>query len=477
MNNPTPSADAVTVPHWLTGLTIVCLIAFTAESAQLISFSGFLFEGAWQGLHIIAAARILEGLPLYPDPVQGASYYVYAPALPWIHAGFLALMGKSILTMKVSALFFCAATLMGIAVLSRLLGANRRACLVAVGFYVAFYQIIQFWHLSVRPDSPATALVIWATITGVIATRTSHVIWPLVTGLLFALAALCKQTYGLMGLAFFTYLLVQSEKRVLIVAMSVWVITGLIVTLLYSRGDEHFIQSMLILGEHQRNSLGSTLLLSRFLLFFLAIPLGLAILQREKLGALPFMIAGAAAMGLVGVSKWGGNINAFQCLIALCSPVIAYQLSQPDKLIRSLVSLGSALFVAMFIIGSSQRILAYDPAQAGNVDRVADFIDRHRDQVLYFPKHNYLTYLYADQYHHCDWMSENLIKADKQPPRELLENLVNRKYDLILGEFSTEGLNEFRTNFYHAAGLTSAVGIEIYQANAHLTAPEKPSAD
>ena len=64
--------------YLLSGLSAVILLAFVIEAVQYLVFPGFPYEGPWQGMHVIAAARILEGLPLYPDPLVEASYYVYA---------------------------------------------------------------------------------------------------------------------------------------------------------------------------------------------------------------------------------------------------------------------------------------------------------------------------------------------------------------------------------------------------------------
>ena len=133
--------------YLLSGLCAVTILAFVIEAAQYLAFPGFPYEGPWQGLHVIAAARILEGLPLYPDPFVAGSYYVYTPALPWIHAGFLLVLGKSILAMKLSALMFCLANIAGIFVISRQLGASRMSSLIGVAYYLSFFSVLQFWHL------------------------------------------------------------------------------------------------------------------------------------------------------------------------------------------------------------------------------------------------------------------------------------------------------------------------------------------
>ena len=170
--------------YLLSGLCAVTILAFVIEAAQYLAFPGFPYEGPWQGLHVIAAARILEGLPLYPDPFVAGSYYVYTPALPWIHAGFLLVLGKSILAMKLSALMFCLANIAGIFVISRQLGASRMSSLIGVAYYLSFFSVLQFWHLSVRPDNLGTALILWGSVCALLALKCSRGHHALLAGFL-----------------------------------------------------------------------------------------------------------------------------------------------------------------------------------------------------------------------------------------------------------------------------------------------------
>ena len=96
------------------------------------------------------------------------------------------------------------------------------------------------------------------------------------------------------------------------------------------------------------------------------------------------------------------------------------------------------------------------------------FVETNKDKTLYYPVNNYLTWIYADQYHHCDWMSENLVRGEWRPPKIFLASLVDRKYDMILGEFNTKGLNEFRTHFYNLSDAHPDAGVRIYTPKAEL---------
>ena len=59
-------------------------------------------------------------------------------------------------------------------------------------------------------------------------------------------------------------------------------------------------------------------------------------------------------------------------------------------------------------------------------------------------------------------MSENLVRGEWRPPKIFLASLVDRKYDMILGEFNTKGLNEFRTHFYNLSDAHPDAGVSIY---------------
>jgi len=459
----------IKTPIWLILIATAAMLTFIIEAAQLLAFPGFMFEGPWQGLHIIAAARILEGLTLYPDPNAAASYYVYSPLLPWIHAGFLAILGKSIFAMKVSALVFCLATLAGIYKLSRVVGATPFASITAMSFYLAFYEISQYWHLSIRPDTAGIAFVLWGSICGFLATKETNTnkfyVLTICAGLLFACAALCKQPFGLMGIAFFAYLAAFKHYRVLVVCVITWVAFGAATTLPYIFGDEYFLESMLILRQHETYSLFATLLSNQQIFLILAIPLALAAVHRATTGPLPFLIAGALIMGVIGTIKWGGNINAYLSLFALCAPMMAFQLSRPDPTSRSLTAIACAIFITFFAAGSVNRIMNYSQDRPGNITETVRFIEENADKTIYFPRHNYLTYLYADQYHHCDWMSENLVRAGSKPPNSFLASIAEKQYDYIMGQFSTSGLEEFRDHFYHEDASVKGLGYPVYVRN------------
>jgi hypothetical protein len=84
------------------------------------------------------------------------------------------------------------------------------------------------------------------------------------------------------------------------------------------------------------------------------------------------------------------------------------------------------------------------------------FVERHRDKSVYFPKHNYVTYISTGQYYHCDWMSEGLEAAGFSIPSELSEQLASHRFDYIIGDFTTSEMSAQVRQYYELSALVDS---------------------
>ena len=156
-----PAGGPAEIPVWVVVICSLALVMFVLEVIQHLRFPWFAVHDPWQGLQLPAAARILEGELLYPNVLHEASFYAYPPMLPWIYAMFLKTFGIGAFSIKLAAALSCAITLWGIYYLATLLTRHRLAGLLAIGFYLSFFEPLRFGHILVSPDNIATCFALW----------------------------------------------------------------------------------------------------------------------------------------------------------------------------------------------------------------------------------------------------------------------------------------------------------------------------
>lgn len=449
-------------PQWVIVVCSLAAMFFTAEVVLYMLFPGFAHNEPWQGLHITAAARILDNKALYPELSTEESYYAYSPLLPWIHALFLKVFGIGTFSVKVSALLSCIANILGIYSISRIMGAEKKSIFVVIAFFLSFYPVLGFWFLSVRPDNISSAFVVWATVTGYQAEKSKNLAWPILAGVLLAASALCKQTFGIMGICFFCYFLWKRQFRIALSGFMTWSALGLIFLVVYNTGEEHFLSTIKMMSAQSIHM--PTHNMPYFLIALLLIPLSITLVNFRTLGLLGPMIVGSFVMGVIGISKWGGWSNGFFTLIVLCTPVLAWAMIMESRqnYFTRFVAVAIGMVVLLYLPRSIERIINWDKHHPDYLANARQFIVQKQDKKIYFPRRNYLTYILADQYYHCDWMTENLIHAGMPAPKIILTQIRAGSFDYIVGELTTKDMKSFVSQFYKRAKVSGIENIEIY---------------
>ena len=441
------------IPLWVVLVCSAALALFVAEVTLTLQYPWFASNEIWQGLQIPAAARILEGAVLYPDIYSEASFYGYPPMLPWIHALFLSVFGIGIFAVKISAVLACGLTLVGIYYLSTLLTHNRVAGLLAVAFYTSFFEALQFWHISVRPDNMGSCFVLWATIIGY-RYKDSARIWPsLAAGGLLAAAALCKQPFVVVGLSFFGYLFWTGRTRFGTRGALVWVLSGLLFLLAYDTGGERFWDIIIIASQHPLKSPWEIISTSNWILALLLVPASIVIVNFRGLGLLSWQVVGAIAMGILGLSKVGGDVNGFLTAVVLLSPLMVSGLgrNQENAQLKRLLPVLVGLTVVVSSVHSIDRVVNWKSRHLDNITPVARFIEQNKDKKVYYPIKNYLTYVTSGQYYHCDLQSETLVWAGLPVPEAVLKTVAEKYFDYILGDFKSPELKSYVNYYYKRA--------------------------
>ncbi len=444
-------ADCLTeIPAWVVVICSLALALFVFEVIQHLRFPWFAVHEPWQGLQLPAAARILEGELLYPNVLHDASFYAYPPMLPWIYAMFLRAFGIGVFPIKLAAALSCAITLGGIYYLAHLLSRNRLAGLLAIGFYLSFFEPLRFGHILVTPDNIATCFALWATIVAYRYRNSSRLGPILVSAGLFAMAALCKQTFAVLGAFMLAYLIWARRPKKAVGALSVWVLVGSIFLIIYSTSGESFFDTLMIFSRHHVRTPWQLFPMVKPTLLLLLVPISITIVDFRALGLLAWQVMGALAMGLIGFSKWGGDVNGFLTVAALTSPLMVMGLgnlsekSQAKRFLPVLVG----LIVLVSTWSSADRLIDWRREHNDSFAPIVRFLEENKDKRVYYPRRNYLTYVTIGQYYHCDWMSENLVQAGLPLPEALRKQVADKYFDYILGDFTTREMRYLVARFY-----------------------------
>ena len=136
------------------------------------------------------------------------------------------------------------------------------------------------------------------------------------------MAALCKQTFAVLGAFMLAYLIWARRPKKAVGALSVWVLVGSIFLIIYNTSGESFFDTLTIFSRHH--------LRTPWQLAFYgeadsrATSCSNQYHHCQLSGArttLAWQAVGALAMGLIGISKWGGDVNGFLTVAALASPI------------------------------------------------------------------------------------------------------------------------------------------------------------
>ncbi len=472
------------LPVPLAALAIVLLLCDGALSLR----DPFFFRNErWQGFQIVAAARILEHQPLYPDVRTDASYYIYTPGVPILHAATLALFGKGLLAPKALSFLLCGVSLVGVAVGAYGLTRSRQAAWVAAGLFAATHRFLAGWQFFIRPDVFAGAFAIWGLVFWAWeADRPrGRILRDGCAALCFLLAAWCKQNYAILIALHLGFLLWRRGWRYALALALPLAVLGLVLLLPYMTGDEHLLSTTGILARHPFRKAVLQLHFYPYLtwtektLLFLLMAECLAFAcgwTTRRVWNVAVWVGNCVllfAVSTVVALKWGSDVNSYYlfCLI-LALPLVWRMYGTCSSGTRSLSLHGAAVSVVVSVFMTAQIFThllpqtlyhtAYADPECRNLDRLYDFIENHREARIYCPMRNYLTWLGADQYWHCDLMTEALFHADQPAPPVIMEQIEQRQFDYIIGGFHTHPVSYNVGRNYQALFPSPVPGFDIY---------------
>jgi len=445
-------------------LSAVYLLNFTADGIDRMRAPYFENDDRWQGVQIIAAARVLEGKHLFGDYDSEGAYYCYTPLVPLFQAAAFRFFGPSIPSAKATAFVACLAALLAVAVAARALTRSSVAAFVAAGIFAATYRFTDYWHFNIRPDVFATAFSAWGL---VFATRQlkggTRRPDAMIAGVLFALAALSKQNFALLCLVYTSFVAVRSGiKTAALAALPALVVIGAVFSW-FDTGGEDMARSLFLM---LKQPLKPGYVPADFVtsdLRMIAVPLALAaaapFAYRSRPGAAgqnglwTTMCLAGFVVGLLPFVKEGGCTNAFLffcATVAVMSAVAVWNSAgQRPGCARGVAPawlVVPAVFLAIEAVASFS-FYAEKPIEP-YLQPASRFIEKHRDDRIYFPRRNYVTYLASGQYYGDDNMTWHSSLAGLAEPKVVVDMLQGRYFDYIIGDFHSGRLNMIRDANY-----------------------------
>ncbi len=274
-SSPAPG-DTVLTARWLqTFLALALAVTITAAvlSASALAVAHArdrywinIASGSW-----LALAWSANHSELYPPLRDAAGNFAgtrYMPLCILAHAALARATGEYIFSGKIIACVSAFAWLMGICVLARQRGSPRLfagAMAASVLLSPVGFQAL----CTVRSDSLALALQLWALWAGGRVAREGRVSWAVLAGALCALAFLAKLTAVWAALAIGLWLLWRNRAAFAAFVASAIVIAGAALALLHMVTDGRMLESLLGAGASGWQGWGSVLLWSqrRMLMF------------------------------------------------------------------------------------------------------------------------------------------------------------------------------------------------------------------
>lgn len=459
-------------------LSVICVLLLLAEGIRCVWDPFFTGDGKWQGTQFIAAVRVLEGKPLYPDYAEHGSYHPYSPLVPVLHAFAMGIFGASLIVPKLVAFLACLLALTGVFMNVHLLTRSRSAALIGAGIFAALHNFSAYWYFNIRPDIFATAFVIW----GVYAAARhlkdqGGLLEPVVASLLFTLAALCKQNFAIWPAAYLCFLAFRFGRKIAAIATLPVVLIGGGAFLWFNTGEEHLLAQTMVMAKHAMRPFGLVARELHDLFLGIAIPICLATAavvspRRETRQGhpafWPVVFALSLLMGLTPLVKVGGRANSLLIFYAMtsvlmCTGAVACLGGRPgpDRRVSWMTFFATALFLALCAGRFAYRLTASEYS-IEDVQLETRFIREHKDKRIYYPFRNDVTYLASGQYYPDDGMIWDRSLAGVKAPRLVTDAIKNQHFDYILGDFYTTELKELRDRYYSPSEALRLGKLEVY---------------
>jgi hypothetical protein len=429
---------------------------FTADGVSCVTHTFFKYhDEECQGMQFIAAVRVFEHKTLYPDFAAEGAYYPYTPFVPVVSAAALDLFGARLVVLKAFSFAVCFIAMAGVAWGAWGLTRSALSALVAAAIFAGTYRFLDAWQFSIRPDIYGTALGIW----GIAAASRAlggkrALLWVALASALFSLAALSKQNFVLLPLAYILFSAITGGRRQFLTSAiaSAALIGGAFAW--FDVGGEHlYAVTMVLAGQPMKPPWDIT---DFFADYFrtIAVPLALSLIgayaavkAKGARGALwAVMSAAGFLLGFIPYLKEGGTTNSlmfFCAAMAVLAAAGVWRLAEgAGENGRSRIPLALVAPMIFLVIESAAAMSSeYWFAAEPNLAPALAFVERHKDARIYFPSRNYITYIGSGQYYPDDTLTWDRELAGRKAPENVVRMLEKRRFDYIINYFLTGELN------------------------------------
>lgn len=187
------TSETQILPRVLTAMLIGAAALFIAVYLFVaLSRLAYPYDIQWmEGAMVDHARRILAGEPLYAAPTLEWTPYIYTPLYFYLSAGVSALAGPSIPALRLISFVASLGIFALLAGILRMETGRWLPGILGAGFFAATFSLSGAWFDLARNDT----LFVCLTLAAIYAARFSPGMrGPLLAGILFAVAALTKQT-------------------------------------------------------------------------------------------------------------------------------------------------------------------------------------------------------------------------------------------------------------------------------------------
>ncbi len=446
-------------------MSAYCAAMLVVDGVRVVRGPDFFDYRPAESVQYTAAIRLLEGEPVYPVFSESGVYNVYGFMHTWIFAAAMRVFGDGLFVPKAAVFVWSTLGLAGLAVAARLATGSGLAGLVAVGVFGGLYPVIAPPELyGLRPDAFAASATVWGLCAALAHVRGGfkRARWAMIAAVLFVLAGLAKQTFVLFAVAYFVYLWMNVGIRPAILAAIPAVLTGVAGLLRFNTGGEHLIAATLAFGDHKLHGMGE--IVSRLKAFLVPqiLPLAVGLLAMARIRAHPevrliaLTWAAAFVAGLVPSIKVGGATNAmllYEMITGLMAGM-AVRGWMPGTAgeTRRAAAVAAALLAFLLLQLAPLTSRSLREPKSAPLDAAREFIQAHRDERIYFPARNYITYqvqgeFYIEEFVLFDYCEPRM--GNRALPADLVSKIESGYFDYVIGPLGREETVFARFLFQH----------------------------
>ena len=446
-----PSLFSKVVLIILIVLVCVSLIIALVTGIIICSVPVFTYNSEWEGPQFLAAVRLLEGQPLYPNHEIYGDITHYPPLTVIVFSLGMKLFGKTVLVPKIMAFSALILSFIGIVRITYLFTNSQICAFVSAGFFATVHKWSAFWHFNIRPDIFCTAFIIWGIFFAIKASWNKDKIFnfSLVATLLFVAATYSKHNFILFPLGYIIYCLFRHKKTASLINLFIFSLITFIVLLAFNTGENHFLSAMFFMRNDpirlNLNSLGA------FLEAFTAIAILLSLsifsffpkttetihlkMSREIL-FFSFIISFIS--GFFPYIKVGGSSNSFLTFSAIMSILAAAGLKKitlffsrkSEGILPQLLIIPIVVILFMLPFHVHHLIIADRPGLF--FFKVVKYIENYPGRV-WVPTYNYLSFIAGKSFDVDDPPIWGRHLNGDPPPHDIVKKIKSTYFDQIIG--------------------------------------------